>query len=126
LKRPQSPSAQKRRQAWSPTKSLLIAFFFNVKGIVHCEFVPPNTTVNSDLYCVNREPVCALENCQWCGEPCFSGAAISSVNSHFHIFSARTTHRKIPLLLHGADHTCHLPDYGFIGPLPALGMARTT
>jgi hypothetical protein len=26
-------------------------FFFSVKGIVHRAFVPPNTTVNSDLYC---------------------------------------------------------------------------
>jgi hypothetical protein len=26
-------------------------FFFNVKGIVHHEFVPPNTMVNSDFYC---------------------------------------------------------------------------
>jgi hypothetical protein len=26
-------------------------FFFNVKGIVHRELVPPNTTVNSDFYC---------------------------------------------------------------------------
>jgi hypothetical protein len=25
--------------------------FFNVKGIVQREFVPPNTTVNSDFYC---------------------------------------------------------------------------
>jgi hypothetical protein len=24
-----------------------------------------------------RGPVCALEICQWCGEPCFAGAAIS-------------------------------------------------
>jgi hypothetical protein len=24
---------------------------FDVKGIVHHEFVPPNTTVNSDFYC---------------------------------------------------------------------------
>jgi hypothetical protein len=24
-----------------------------------------------------RGPVGALENCQWCGEPCFAGAAIS-------------------------------------------------
>jgi hypothetical protein len=24
-----------------------------------------------------RGLVCALENCQWCGEPCFTGAAIS-------------------------------------------------
>jgi hypothetical protein len=30
---------------------MLIVFFFNVKGIVHHEFVPPNITVNSDLYC---------------------------------------------------------------------------
>jgi hypothetical protein len=26
-------------------------FFFDVKGIVHREFVPPNTTVNSGFYC---------------------------------------------------------------------------
>jgi hypothetical protein len=26
-------------------------FFFDVKGIVHYEFVPPNTTVSSDFYC---------------------------------------------------------------------------
>jgi hypothetical protein len=26
-------------------------FFFDVKRIVHSEFVPPNTTVNSDFYC---------------------------------------------------------------------------
>jgi hypothetical protein len=26
---------------------------------------------------VNREPVCALENCQCCGEFCFAGAVIS-------------------------------------------------
>jgi hypothetical protein len=25
--------------------------FFDMKGIVHHEFVPPNTTVNSDFYC---------------------------------------------------------------------------
>jgi hypothetical protein len=25
--------------------------FFNMKELVHCEFVPPNTTVNSDFYC---------------------------------------------------------------------------
>jgi catechol 2,3-dioxygenase-like lactoylglutathione lyase family enzyme len=25
--------------------------FFDVKGIVHCEFVPPNIKVNSDFYC---------------------------------------------------------------------------
>jgi hypothetical protein len=25
----------------------------------------------------NRGPVCALDNCQWCGVPCFAGAAIS-------------------------------------------------
>jgi hypothetical protein len=25
--------------------------FFNVKGIVHHEFVPPKMTVNSDFYC---------------------------------------------------------------------------
>jgi hypothetical protein len=32
------------------TKSILIVFF-KVKGTVHHEFVPPNTTVNSEFYC---------------------------------------------------------------------------
>jgi hypothetical protein len=27
--------------------------------------------------CASCEPVCALVNFQWCGEPCFTGAAIS-------------------------------------------------
>jgi hypothetical protein len=31
-------------------KELLIVFF-NMKGTVHCESVPPNITVNSDFYC---------------------------------------------------------------------------
>jgi transposase len=29
----------------------MLVVFFDVKGIVHHEFVPPNTTVNSDFYC---------------------------------------------------------------------------
>jgi histone-lysine N-methyltransferase SETMAR len=29
----------------------VIIVFFNLKGIVHDEFVPPNTTVNSDFCC---------------------------------------------------------------------------
>jgi hypothetical protein len=28
----------------------MLIVFFNMKGIVHREFVPPNTTVNSDFY----------------------------------------------------------------------------
>jgi hypothetical protein len=46
----QSPRAKKARQVWSSTRSMLIVFS-NMKGIVHHEFVPPNTTVNSDFYC---------------------------------------------------------------------------
>jgi hypothetical protein len=49
-KSPQSPRTDKVQQVWSSTKSMLI-FFLDVKGIVHREFVPPNTTVNSDFYC---------------------------------------------------------------------------
>jgi histone-lysine N-methyltransferase SETMAR len=48
-KSPQSPRAKKVQQVQSSTKSMLI--FFGVKGIVHCELVPPNTTINSDFYC---------------------------------------------------------------------------
>jgi hypothetical protein len=29
----------------------VLIVFFEVKGIVHCEFVPLNTTVSSDFYC---------------------------------------------------------------------------
>jgi hypothetical protein len=49
-KSPQSPRAEKAWQVRSSTKSMLTVFFV-VKGIAHCEFVPPNTTVNSDFYC---------------------------------------------------------------------------
>jgi hypothetical protein len=31
--------------------------FFYVKGIIHREFVPPNTTVNSDFYCDILRPL---------------------------------------------------------------------
>jgi histone-lysine N-methyltransferase SETMAR len=57
-KSPQSPRAKKAWQVRSSTKSMLTNFY-DVKGIVHREFVPPNTTVNSDSYCdVLREYVC--------------------------------------------------------------------
>jgi hypothetical protein len=49
-KSPQSPRAKKVRQVRSSTNSMLTVFS-DVKGIVHYEFVPPNTTVNSDFYC---------------------------------------------------------------------------
>jgi hypothetical protein len=29
----------------------MLIVFFDVKGIAHCEFVPPNTMVNYDFYC---------------------------------------------------------------------------
>jgi hypothetical protein len=44
----QSPRAKKVWQAQSSTESTLTVFF-NVKGIVHREIVPPNITVNSDF-----------------------------------------------------------------------------
>jgi hypothetical protein len=43
---PQSPRAKKARQVRSSTKSVLIVFFFDMKGIVHREFVPLHTMVN--------------------------------------------------------------------------------
>jgi hypothetical protein len=49
-KSPQSPRATKAWQVQSTTKIMFIVFF-NVKGIVHHEFVPPNTMVSSDFYC---------------------------------------------------------------------------
>jgi hypothetical protein len=39
------------------------SLFFNAKGIVHCELIPPNTSVNSNLDCdVLRH---LRENVQW-------------------------------------------------------------
>jgi hypothetical protein len=49
-KSPESPRAKKVRKVRSSTKSMLIVFL-NERGIIHREFVPPNTTVNSDFYC---------------------------------------------------------------------------
>jgi hypothetical protein len=50
-KSPQSPRAKMALQVRSLTQSMLIVFF-DMKGIVHCEFVPPDTTVNSDFFSV--------------------------------------------------------------------------
>jgi hypothetical protein len=48
----------------------LFFFSFNVKGIVHCEFVLPNTMVNSDFYCdvlrCLRENVRRKRPERWC------------------------------------------------------------
>jgi hypothetical protein len=41
----QSPRTKKVQQVQSSTKSMLIVYF-DMKGIVHCEFVPPNSMVN--------------------------------------------------------------------------------
>jgi hypothetical protein len=46
----QSPRVKKALQVQNSTKSMLIVFFL-CEGIVHHEFVPPNTMVNSDFYC---------------------------------------------------------------------------
>jgi hypothetical protein len=54
--------AKKMRHIQRSTKSMLIVFF-NAKGIVHHEFVPPNTMVNSDIYCDVFK--CLTENVQW-------------------------------------------------------------
>jgi hypothetical protein len=44
----QTPRAKKVWQVQGSTKCMLIVFF-DMKGIVHHEFVPPNTMVNSDF-----------------------------------------------------------------------------
>jgi len=48
-KPPNSPKANKARQVRSNVKIMLISFF-NAKGIVHKEFVPPGQTVSQQFY----------------------------------------------------------------------------
>ena len=45
-----SPRPKKARQRLSSTKSVLI-LFFDIRGIVHHEFVPEGQTVNAEFYC---------------------------------------------------------------------------
>lgn len=48
-KSPASPRPKKARQSRSSFKVMLIAFF-DVRGIVHCEFLPQGQTVNQHVY----------------------------------------------------------------------------
>jgi hypothetical protein len=45
-----SPRPKKARMGRSRVKTMLIVFFFNSRGIVHREFVPPGQTVNHAFY----------------------------------------------------------------------------
>jgi len=49
-KSPGSPRPKKARQSRSVTKSMLIVFF-DIRGIVHHEFVPNGQTMNAEFYC---------------------------------------------------------------------------
>jgi len=48
-KSPGSPRPKKAKQSHSTTKSMLM--FFDIRGIVHHEFVPEGQTVNAEFYC---------------------------------------------------------------------------
>jgi hypothetical protein len=45
----EEPTITKSKNGMAGPKFNIVSF--DMKGIVHCEFVPPNTTVNSDFYC---------------------------------------------------------------------------
>jgi len=60
-KSPMSPKPKKARQVKSNLKSMIISFF-DIKGIVHKEFVPTVQTVNSGFYCEVLQRLC--ENVQ--------------------------------------------------------------
>jgi hypothetical protein len=47
---------------------MFVACMILLSNHKHIEFGKPH---------VYHELVCTLENCQWCGEPCFAGSAIS-------------------------------------------------
>ena len=49
-KNPGSPRPKKARQSRSATKSMLIVFF-DIRVIVHHDFVPEDQTVNAEFYC---------------------------------------------------------------------------
>lgn len=49
-KSPSSPRPQKARQSRSSLKTMLI-IFFDIRGIVHREFLPEGQTVNKEFYC---------------------------------------------------------------------------
>jgi hypothetical protein len=56
-----SPRVKKAQDIQSTTKSMLIVLF-DVKGIVHGEFVPPTNMVNSDFYSYYDDLRCLREN----------------------------------------------------------------
>ena len=49
-KSPSSPRPQMARQSRSSAKSMLI-IFFDIRGVVHQEFLPQGRTVNKEFYC---------------------------------------------------------------------------
>jgi histone-lysine N-methyltransferase SETMAR len=49
-KSPSSPQPKKERMSRSTTKTMLIVFF-DIRGIVHREFVPQGQTVNKKFCC---------------------------------------------------------------------------
>ena len=44
-------ATEKARQVRSNIKSMLVIFFFDIRGIVHKVFVPPGQTVSGNFYC---------------------------------------------------------------------------
>jgi hypothetical protein len=56
-----SPAPKKPQMSTSKIKTMLVSFF-DIRGIIHFEFVSEGTTVNLTLYVVLKRPIAAVRH----------------------------------------------------------------